>query len=71
MPGNIIDQNLYNVIRISFEMLEIAARGDEFRMDSRCGAVFGKLRDAAYRVRSLAEEELSRHKNFKTGTGKG
>lgn len=71
MPQNIIDQNLYHVIRISFEMLEIAERGDNFRMDSRCGAVFGKLRDTAYQVRRLAEEELSRHKDFKNAAGNG
>lgn len=63
MSTKIIDQNLKNVIRICYEMLEIADRGDSFRQDSECGAVYGCLRDAAYKIRQLAENELLRHEN--------
>lgn len=68
MPENIVDQNLKNVIRICFEMLEIADRGDAFRQDSGCGAIYGRLRDAAYKIRSLASAELSLHLKSRSAT---
>lgn len=63
MPTKIINQNLRNVIQVCYEMLEIADRGDSFRQDSECGAVYGCLRDAAYKIRQQAEQELLRHEN--------
>jgi len=63
MSTIIIDQNLRNVIQICYEMLEIADRGDSFRQDSGCGAVYGCLRDAAYKIRQLAEHEILQHEN--------
>ena len=61
MSTDIIDQNLRNVIQICYEMLEIADRGDSYRKDSGCGAVYGRLRDAAYKIRLQAEHELLLH----------
>jgi len=61
MSINTIDQNLQNVIQICYQMLEIADRGDAYRQDSGCGAVYGRLRDAAYKIRIQAEQELSLH----------
>ena len=61
MSTEIINQNLRNVIQICNEMLEIADRGDSYRNDSGCGAVFGRLRDAAYKIRLQAERELLSH----------
>jgi hypothetical protein len=63
MSTKIINQNLRNVVQICYEMLEIADRGDSFRNDSECGAVYGCLRDAAYKIRQLADHELLRHEN--------
>ncbi len=61
MPTNIANDNLRKVIQLSYEMLELADRGDKFRQDIGCGVVFGTLRDEAYKIRRLAEEELSQH----------
>ena len=67
MSTDNINQNLRNVIQICYEMLEIADRGDAYRQDSGCGAVYGRLRDAAYKIRLQAEHELLRHEKGATG----
>lgn len=61
MPSDIADNNLRNVINLCYEMLEHADHGDRFREDAGCGVVYGTLRDVAYKIRTMAEEELSRH----------
>lgn len=55
------DQYLREVIRMSEAMIELAYKGDACREDTGCGVVFGSVRDKAYKIRRLAEEELSRH----------
>ncbi len=55
------DDNLRRVIRLTREMLALADEGDRDRVDDACGILYGVLRDAAYRVRKLAEDELQRH----------
>jgi hypothetical protein len=67
MSTDNINQNLRNVIQICYEMLEIADRGDAYRQDSGCGAVYGRLRDAAYKIRMQAEHELLRHEKGDAG----
>jgi len=62
-----IDKNLQTVIDLCFEMLELADHGDKFRQDDGCGVVFGELRDSAYKIRQLAEDELVKHKKVKGG----
>lgn len=62
MPPTIADENLRSVVRMSEQMLELANRGDEHRQDAGCGAVYGALRDMAYKVRAMAEKEIDRHK---------
>ena len=62
MPSTMADENLRSVVRMSEQMLELANRGDEYRQDAGCGAVYGALRDMAYKVRAIAEKELDRHK---------
>jgi hypothetical protein len=69
MSTDNINQNLRNVIQICYEMLEIADRGDAYRQDSGCGAVYGRLRDAAYKIRLQAEHELLRHEKGDSGRG--
>jgi len=69
MSTDTINQNLRNVIQICYEMLEIADRGDSYRQDSGCGAVYGRLRDAAYKIRRQAEHELLCHERDDTGRG--
>lgn len=64
MSTDIINQNLRSVIQICYEMLEIADRGDFYRKDIGCGAVYGRLRDAAYKIRLQAETELLSHGKY-------
>ena len=68
MPATIEDDNLRGVIALSEQMLLLASVGDEHRRDAGCGAVYGVLRDVAYRVRTLAEKELERHRVAGTGS---
>jgi hypothetical protein len=56
------NENLLRTIRITREMLALADEGDRDRLDDGCGILYGVLRDAAYRLRQLAQEEVDRHK---------
>lgn len=42
-------------------MIALADKGDIEREDVGCGILYGVLRDAAYRVKKLAEEEKKIH----------
>jgi hypothetical protein len=57
------NENLRRVLHLSREMLALADEGDQDRLDASCGILYGILRDMAYRLRKLAEEECDRHKN--------
>ncbi len=54
------------VINRTFElvekMLDLADEGDRVREDSGCGVLFGVVRDSAFKIRRLAEEEIEAHK---------
>jgi len=54
-------QNLQRVVQLCYQMLDLANCGDKFRKDGGCGIVFGILRDSAYKIRNLAENELKAH----------
>jgi len=43
-------------------MIKIADKGDIDREDVGCGILYGVLRDSAYKVKKLAEEEKAKHK---------
>ena len=62
MPNQPVDDYLREVIRISQEMIDLAYQGDACRQDAGCGIVFGSVRDKAYTVRRLAEQELEKHR---------
>jgi hypothetical protein len=55
------NDNLRRVIRMSREMLALADEGDRDRVDDSCGILFGVLRDMAYKLRGLAEQECESH----------
>jgi hypothetical protein len=60
--GEPFNQNLIRTIRLTREMLALADEGDRDRDDDSCGVVYGILRDAAYHIRKLAEQECEKHK---------
>ena len=57
------NENLLKVLRLTREMLATADEGDRDRNDDSCGILYGILRDMAYRLRALTEEECQKHKN--------
>ncbi len=56
------NQNLLQVRELAARMLELAERGDQHRNDASCGILYGILRDTAYRLRKLADEECEKHR---------
>ena len=56
------NQNIVKVLRLSRNMMLLADRGDESRQDASCGVLYGTLRDTAYKLRHLAEQEIQVHK---------
>jgi hypothetical protein len=54
-------RNLQRLVTLTREMLALADEGDRDRDDPHCGIIYGILRDSAYRLRKMAEEEIGRH----------
>lgn len=54
-----------DTIRRTLEMVEgmlvLADEGDSVREDVGCGILYAVLRDSAYKIRKLAEDERSAH----------
>ena len=55
------DQNILRTISLTREMIRLADQGDAEREDVGCGVLYGILRDSAYKLRRLADEEKRRH----------
>lgn len=55
------DKNIKNTLNITEEMIKVAEKGDIDREDIGCGILYGVLRDAAYKVKKLAEKEKEAH----------
>ena len=55
------DAVILKTLEIADRMNEIADEGDRTREDSGCGVLYGVLRDSAYKIRRLAEEEREVH----------
>ena len=56
------NKNLVKLERLTKEMLALADEGDRDRDDPNCGIIYGILRDMAYRLRKLADDEIKNHK---------
>ena len=56
------DRNIQSTLNLVEDMIKIADKGDIEREDIGCGILYGVLRDSAYKVKKLAEEEKERHK---------
>jgi len=59
--SEVCTRNLERLVDLTREMLALADEGDRDRIDPHCGIIYGILRDGAYRLRKMAEEEVSRH----------
>jgi hypothetical protein len=42
-------------------MIKLADKGDRDREDTGCGILYGVLRDSAYKLKKLAEQEKENH----------
>ena len=59
--GHPSDECLKKTLELAARMLELADQGDAVRQDVGCGVLYGVLRDAAYRIKRLAEAERQAH----------
>jgi hypothetical protein len=55
------DKNIQRTIDLTREMMILADKGDADREDTGCGILYGMLRDAAYKLRGMAENEKRQH----------
>lgn len=55
------DETIKKTLALAERMLTLADQGDAVREDSGCGVLYGVLRDAAYKIRHLAEAERQAH----------
>lgn len=55
------NHNLHRLLELTREMLALSDEGDRDRNDASCGILYGILRDTAYRLRKLAQEECRKH----------
>jgi len=55
------DQSIRKTITLVEDMLQLADEGDAVREDTGCGILYGVLRDAAFKIKRLAEAERDAH----------
>ncbi len=55
------NHNLRKTLSLVEEMIALADQGDADREDVGCGVLYGIIRDSAYKIKKIAEEEKRRH----------
>ncbi|MFZ2446643.1 MAG: hypothetical protein WAW37_09815 [Syntrophobacteraceae bacterium] len=55
------DEILERTLRLADLMADVADLGDGAREDVGCGVLYGFLRDSAFKLRKMAEEEKEAH----------
>jgi hypothetical protein len=53
--------HILKTLKLVEEMMALADRGDADREDNGCGILYGVLRDSAYKLKKLAEDEKQNH----------
>lgn len=53
--------HIVKTLKLVDEMIILADLGDADREDNGCGILYGVLRDSAFKLRKLAEEEKQNH----------
>lgn len=56
------NDKLVQTLDLVERMMEVADQGDLAREDAGCGVLYGVLRDAAFKIKKLAEEEREAHR---------
>lgn len=54
--------NIIRTLELVDMMIALANQGDAERQDAGCGIMYGILRDSAYRLKKIAEQEKNSHK---------
>jgi len=57
------NQNIRDLKVLINQMIELSEKGDTEREDTNCGIMYGILRDSAFRLLKLAEEEEKAHRS--------
>lgn len=58
----LINQRIIDVLELTARMLELGDQGMEEQIDNQCGILFNILRDYAFSLKQLAENELDHHR---------
>ena len=53
--------HIVKTLKLVEEMMALADQGDADREDNGCGILYGVLRDSAYKLKKLADEEKKNH----------
>ncbi len=53
--------HIITTLKLVDEMIHLADHGDTDREDNGCGILYGVLRDSAFKLKKLAEEERQNH----------
>jgi hypothetical protein len=56
------NSNIKTTLDLVEDMIKLADKGDIEREDTGCGILYGVLRDSAYKLKKLAEQEKENHK---------
>ena len=55
------DECIKKTLELVIKMISLSDEGDSVREDASCGILYGVLRDSAYKIRQLAENEKNAH----------
>lgn len=55
------DESIQRTLHLVERMLEIADEGDNVREDTGCGVLYSIVRDAAYKIKQVAQAERDAH----------
>ncbi len=56
------NEKLLQTLELVERMMEVADQGDLVREDAGCGVLYGVIRDSAFKIKKLAEEEKEAHR---------
>jgi len=59
---DLINDHLCRLVALTREMMALADEGDRDRDDASCGILYGILRDTAYHLRLMAQQECQKHR---------
>ena len=55
------DLCIKKTLTLTTQMLDLADKGESVREDVNCGVLYSVIRDSAYKLRKLAEDEKKAH----------